>query len=116
MSVSARYFAKKPPVMRPAGLKPKPKKEPTFEIVEEYKHTVLANAYIGKKGYTISKSVLSKEDEAFLKKDLFCSIMASKKRALLSLFIRVLLSAFVLQSKKRSTKKRSLLMISQKES
>ena len=57
--------------MRPAVLKPKPKKEPTFEIVEEYKHTVLANAYIGKKGYTISKSVLSKEDEAFLKKDLF---------------------------------------------
>ena len=37
----------------------------------EYKTQVWATAYLGKRGYTISKSVLTKEDENFLKKDLF---------------------------------------------
>jgi superfamily II DNA or RNA helicase len=38
---------------------------------QEYIATVLRESYIGKKGYTIPKSVLSKEDLAFLYKDLF---------------------------------------------
>ncbi len=44
---------------------------PLWKMSEEYKQTICQNAYLGKKGYTIPKSVLSKEDEEFLKKDLF---------------------------------------------
>ena len=40
-------------------------------LTSEYIATVLQESYIGKKGYTIPKSVLSKEDLAFLYKDLF---------------------------------------------
>jgi len=40
-------------------------------MTDEYRQQVLAVSYIGKKGYTIPKSVLSKSDEEFLKKDLF---------------------------------------------
>ncbi len=42
-----------------------------WTISEEYKESVRKMAYLGKKGYTIPKSILSKEDEEFLKKDLF---------------------------------------------
>ena len=45
--------------------------QPTFLISEEYKEQVRNSSYLGKKGYTIPKSVLIKEDEAFLKTDLF---------------------------------------------
>jgi superfamily II DNA or RNA helicase len=52
--------------------KSNPKKmAPLFEITDEYRETVRNHSYIGKKGYTIHKSVLSKEDDAFLRKDLF---------------------------------------------
>uniref|UniRef100_A0A6C0D3C0 Helicase ATP-binding domain-containing protein n=1 Tax=viral metagenome TaxID=1070528 RepID=A0A6C0D3C0_9ZZZZ len=43
----------------------------TFELTEEYKQTICAGARLGKKGYTILKSSLTKDDLEFLKKDLF---------------------------------------------
>ena len=43
------------------------------QITEEYRKTIAENAYIGKKGYTISKSTLTSQDEEFLKKDLYLS-------------------------------------------
>lgn len=56
--------------------KPKPKnktppKAVIRELTEEYKSTISKNSYIGKKGYTISKSLLSKEDEEYIRNDLF---------------------------------------------
>jgi superfamily II DNA or RNA helicase len=53
--------------------KPKPANEsikPAFHLTEEYKNTVAASAYLGKKGYTIPKSVLAEEDLAILYKEL----------------------------------------------
>ena len=47
-----------------------PCQPPPFQLTPEYKESVLENAYIGKKGYTIPKSVLSEEDIAILKKEL----------------------------------------------
>ena len=47
------------------------KKTESYTITDEYRRSVLANSYLGKKGYTISKSALTKEEEDFLKKDLF---------------------------------------------
>ena len=46
------------------------KKLPDLQIDEEYKSIILEKGYLGKKGYTIPKSCLSKEDYDFLKKDL----------------------------------------------
>ena len=43
------------------------------QITEEYRRSIAENAYIGKKGYTISKSLLTPQDEEFLKKDLYLS-------------------------------------------
>ena len=40
-------------------------------LTEEYKNTVCSASYLGKRGYTIPKSVLTNEDQEFLKKDLF---------------------------------------------
>ena len=40
-------------------------------MTPEYKETVRANSYIGKKGYTIPKTSLHTNDYEFLKKDLF---------------------------------------------
>ena len=51
--------------------KPQPAKTNEFTLTDEYKNTICSNSYLGKKGYTISKSLLSKEDEEFLRKDLF---------------------------------------------
>jgi superfamily II DNA or RNA helicase len=42
-----------------------------FVITDEYKNTICSQSYLGKKGYTIPKSILSKQDEEFLRKDLF---------------------------------------------
>jgi superfamily II DNA or RNA helicase len=42
-----------------------------FIIDNDYKERVCSQSYLGKKGYTIPKSVLSKGDYDFLKKDLF---------------------------------------------
>lgn len=42
-----------------------------FIITPEYKEIIRSQSYIGKKGYTIPKSILSKDDYEFIKKDLF---------------------------------------------
>lgn len=42
-----------------------------MNLTNEYKATVCAESYLGLKGYTIPKSVLTAQDIAFLKKDLF---------------------------------------------
>uniref|UniRef100_A0A6C0B8S6 Helicase ATP-binding domain-containing protein n=1 Tax=viral metagenome TaxID=1070528 RepID=A0A6C0B8S6_9ZZZZ len=54
-------------------MKPKHKviKSPTFTLTNEYRATVCSQSYLGKKGYTIVKSILSPADCEFLKKDLF---------------------------------------------
>jgi len=46
-------------------------KQESFVIDHEYKARVCSQSYLGKKGYTVPKSVLSKPDYDFLKKDLF---------------------------------------------
>jgi len=43
----------------------------SFVLTDDYIQTIRSHAYIGKKGYTIPRSVLSEEDIAFLHKDLF---------------------------------------------
>jgi len=40
-------------------------------LTEDYKKIVCSQSYLGKKGYTIPKSIISKQDEEFLRKDLF---------------------------------------------
>ena len=47
------------------------KKVETYKPSQEYTEIVRKNAYLGKKGYTIPKNILEKEDEEFLRKDLF---------------------------------------------
>jgi SNF2 family DNA or RNA helicase len=42
-----------------------------YEPSPEYKEIIINQAYLGKKGYTIPKKILEKEDEKFLRKDLF---------------------------------------------
>ena len=42
-----------------------------MNLTNEYRATVCAESYLGLKGYTIPKSVLTVQDIAFLKKDLF---------------------------------------------
>ena len=49
----------------------KPKAPEITILTNEYKIAVCSQSYLGKKGYTIPKSVLSKEDDEFLRKDLF---------------------------------------------
>ena len=49
---------------------PNNKKLQDIQIDEEYKSRILEKGYLGKKGYTIPKNCLSKEDYDFLKKDL----------------------------------------------
>lgn len=49
----------------------KEQKVKMIELSNEYKNIICSQSYLGKKGYTIAKSILSKEDEEFLKKDLF---------------------------------------------
>ena len=44
-----------------------PTKDPPLVLTNEYKLNICKHAYIGKKGYTISKSLLSNEDLEFLK-------------------------------------------------
>lgn len=46
------------------------KKSITLTLSSEYKTNICSSAYIGKKGYTILKSVLKPEDIEFVKKDL----------------------------------------------
>jgi len=46
-------------------------KNKIFVLDDEYRQKVRSESYLGKKGYTIPKSILQKEDEEFLKRDLF---------------------------------------------
>jgi len=48
-----------------------PKKDETLVLSAEYKDTICSQSYIGKKGYTIPLSLLSKEDYEYLHKDLY---------------------------------------------
>jgi superfamily II DNA or RNA helicase len=52
-------------------MKRKPIKPTAFVLTDEYRSTICSQSYLGKKGYTIAKSVLSPADYEFLKKDLF---------------------------------------------
>jgi len=54
--------------VKSAAIQPPP--PPPFILTPEYKQSVLEKSYIGKKGYTIPKSVLLEEDINILKKDL----------------------------------------------
>jgi superfamily II DNA or RNA helicase len=42
-----------------------------MDISDDYKNTIRNSSYIGKKGYTISKALLTKDEYEFLKNDLF---------------------------------------------
>jgi len=46
-------------------------KNKEFVLTEDYKTLICSQSYLGKKGYTIPKNILLKEDEEFLRKDLF---------------------------------------------
>jgi superfamily II DNA or RNA helicase len=78
------YFERRPyktkvdrskPAKPPAFLKHNisPKKHPSlkFEVTPEYRAQVCAQAYIGKKGYTIPKACLHPDDLKFLYQDLY---------------------------------------------
>jgi superfamily II DNA or RNA helicase len=56
------------PLKKPAA---RPVVDQPVIITDEYTNSIRAHAYIGKKGYTIPRSILSEEDIAFLHKDLF---------------------------------------------
>jgi superfamily II DNA or RNA helicase len=45
--------------------------QPVFVLTDEYKSTIRNQSYLGKKGYTIPKSILDKADEAEIRKELF---------------------------------------------
>jgi superfamily II DNA or RNA helicase len=49
----------------------KPLPPPPFSLTEEYKTIIRAGSYIGKKGYTIPKTLLDPRDLEFLYKDLY---------------------------------------------
>jgi superfamily II DNA or RNA helicase len=61
---SNRFYKKTVP-------KNKSPKSNIFTISDDYKENVRSRSYLGKKGYTIPKDCLSKEDDEFLRKDLF---------------------------------------------
>jgi Type III restriction enzyme, res subunit len=46
--------------------------EPTTFMTDEYRATIRAHSHLGKKGYTIPKEFLVKDDLDFLYKDLYC--------------------------------------------
>jgi superfamily II DNA or RNA helicase len=50
-------------------------KNKDFTLTDEYKTLICSQSYLGKKGYTIPKNSLVKEDEEFLRKDLFVKPM-----------------------------------------
>jgi len=56
---------------RAAKAKDAKSKLATTVLTDDYKRMVCEKAYLGKKGYTIPKSVLTQEDLAFLKTDLY---------------------------------------------
>ena len=66
-----RYVHRKPVTPTPPAKKSPLGNTPEFKLTDAYKASVCAEAYLGKKGYTIPRKVLSKEDEDFIRKDLF---------------------------------------------
>ena len=71
--MTTRIFSKPPPVKIPIkkGVSKRPVHVDEPELLTaEYRERVLSSAYLGKKGYTIPKSVLSPQDETALKKEL----------------------------------------------
>ena len=54
-----------------AKSKSKKKIDVCMNLTDDYKQIVSNASYLGKKGYTIPKSVLTKEDEDYLRKELF---------------------------------------------
>jgi superfamily II DNA or RNA helicase len=57
--------------MKRSYFQPKKIKESLFALSDEYKQKVRVSSYIGKKGYTIPKSVIDSRDMDVLKKELF---------------------------------------------
>lgn len=55
----------------PLNMKKTKDERPNIAISESYKSGVCEKAYLGRRGYTIPKSILSEQDIAFLKDDLF---------------------------------------------
>jgi len=53
------------------GEKKSQKTEELFTLTTEYKELICSQSYLGKKGYTIPKSILSTEDEECLRKELY---------------------------------------------
>lgn len=49
--------------------------EPGLVLDQEYRSLICSQSYLGKKGYTIIKSILKKEDEEFLRKELYVKPM-----------------------------------------
>lgn len=49
----------------------KPQPPPIYTLSNDIKQTILSQSYIGKKGYTIPKSILPNEEFEFLTKDLY---------------------------------------------
>jgi hypothetical protein len=60
-----KRFPKRSSIKKPEN------KGPSFVLTDEYKSIIKANAYLGKKGYTIPKICLHNDDYEFLKKDLY---------------------------------------------
>jgi len=46
-----------------------------FKLTDEYKQLICSQSYLGKKGYTIPKSIISKEDNDIIRKELFVKPM-----------------------------------------
>jgi superfamily II DNA or RNA helicase len=46
-------------------------KTPSYILPDDLKQQICSQSYLGKKGYTIPKSIITKEEEEFLRKDLF---------------------------------------------
>lgn len=64
--MKSNRFYKKTVLKTPANIPPI-----ISYFTDDYKESIRSKSYLGKKGYTIPKSILSKEDEEFLRKDLF---------------------------------------------
>jgi len=79
----SRFFskAKKPLQQKQIPKPPKPPKplNPLFVPTEQYLESVRSVAYLGKKGYTVPKTVLSTEDYTFLKDQLYVKPMVMGK-------------------------------------
>ena len=58
-----------------APVKTSQKQIDIYTLSNEYKNSICSQAYLGKKGYTIPKSILTKEEDEFLRKDLFVKPM-----------------------------------------